>query len=115
MLQNLFQHIFLIAGFDCLLFIKTKINPSLCVFSQFRAGVEELLVFVVYWVGISVALVCLATCLITLCCQGAPWHSDHSTIHSNLWTNLLITELLFLIGANKTKYTVSTCPALEYI
>ncbi|XP_017281122.1 adhesion G protein-coupled receptor L1 isoform X1 [Kryptolebias marmoratus] len=72
----------------------------------FRPGVEELLVFVVSWVGISVALVCLATCLITLCCQGAPWHSDHSTIHCNLWANLLITELLFLIGANKTKYTV---------
>lgn len=85
----------------------------MCFSSQFRAGVEELLVFVVYWVGISVALVCLATCLITLCCQGAPWHSDHSTIHSNLWTNLLITELLFLISANKTKYTVSTYPTLH--
>ncbi|KAM7418831.1 hypothetical protein PAMA_016113 [Pampus argenteus] len=70
------------------------------------AGVEELLVFVVFWVGISVALVCLATCLTTLCCQGAPWHTDHSTIHCNLWANLLITELLFLAGANKTQYTV---------
>uniref|UniRef100_A0A3B5MIJ0 Adhesion G protein-coupled receptor L1-like n=1 Tax=Xiphophorus couchianus TaxID=32473 RepID=A0A3B5MIJ0_9TELE len=66
----------------------------------------ELLVYVVSWVGIAVALVCLATCLITLCCQGAPWHTDHSTIHCNLWANLLITELIFLIGANKTKYTV---------
>ncbi|KAM9769353.1 adhesion G protein-coupled receptor L1-like isoform 1-T1 [Menidia menidia] len=73
---------------------------------SFGAGVEEFLVYVVSWVGISVALVCLATCLITLCCQGAPWHTDHSTIHCNLWANLLITELLFLIGANKTKYTV---------
>uniref|UniRef100_A0A087X9Y2 Adhesion G protein-coupled receptor L1a n=1 Tax=Poecilia formosa TaxID=48698 RepID=A0A087X9Y2_POEFO len=72
----------------------------------FGAGVEELLVYVVSWVGIAVALVCLATCLITLCCQGAPWHTDHSTIHCNLWANLLITELIFLIGANKTKYTV---------
>ena len=61
----------------------------------------------VSWVGISVALVCLATCLTTLCCQGAPWHTDHSTIHCNLWANLLITELLFLVGANKTQYTVS--------
>nr|XP_057939751.1 adhesion G protein-coupled receptor L1-like isoform X2 [Doryrhamphus excisus] len=69
-------------------------------------GVEELLVYVVSWVGISVALVCLATCLTTLCCQGAPWHTDHSTIHCNLWANLLITELLFLVGANKTQYTV---------
>ncbi|PWA14882.1 hypothetical protein CCH79_00014271 [Gambusia affinis] len=72
----------------------------------FGAGVEELLVYVVSWVGIAVALVCLATCLITLCCQGAPWHTDHSTIHCNLWANLLITELIFLIGANKTKYTI---------
>uniref|UniRef100_A0A8C7ZJZ0 Adhesion G protein-coupled receptor L1 n=1 Tax=Oryzias sinensis TaxID=183150 RepID=A0A8C7ZJZ0_9TELE len=67
---------------------------------------SELLVFVISWVGICVALVCLATCIITLCCQGAPWHTDHSTIHCNLWANLLITELLFLIGANRTKYTV---------
>uniref|UniRef100_A0A8C5GF18 Adhesion G protein-coupled receptor L1-like n=1 Tax=Gouania willdenowi TaxID=441366 RepID=A0A8C5GF18_GOUWI len=66
----------------------------------------ELLVYVVSWVGISVALVCLAACLTTLCCQGALWHSDHSTIHCNMWANLLLTELLFFIGANKTKYTV---------
>lgn len=69
-------------------------------------GVEELLVSVVSWVGISVALVCLATCLTTLCCQGAPWHTDHSTIHCNLWANLLVTELLFLVGANKAQYAV---------
>ncbi|XP_028998492.1 adhesion G protein-coupled receptor L1-like isoform X1 [Betta splendens] len=69
-------------------------------------GVEELLDYVVFWVGISVALVCLATCLTTLCCQGAPWHTDHSTIHLNLWANLLVTELLFLVGSNKTQYTV---------
>ncbi|KAF0037664.1 hypothetical protein F2P81_010538 [Scophthalmus maximus] len=73
----------------------------------FGVGVEELLVYVVSWVGISVALVCLATCLTTLCCQGAPWHTDHSTIHCNLWANLLITELLFLVGANKTQYTLN--------
>ncbi|XP_068177140.1 adhesion G protein-coupled receptor L1-like [Antennarius striatus] len=71
-----------------------------------RVGVEELLVNVVSWVGISVALVCLATCLTTLCCQGLPWHTDHSTIHCNLWSNLLVTELLFLVGANKTKFTI---------
>uniref|UniRef100_A0A8C5CE91 Adhesion G protein-coupled receptor L1-like n=1 Tax=Gadus morhua TaxID=8049 RepID=A0A8C5CE91_GADMO len=70
-------------------------------------GVEELLVSGVSWVGISVALVCLAGCLTTLCCQGAPWHSDHSNIHCNLWANLLITELLFLVGANKTQFTVA--------
>ncbi|CAG06092.1 unnamed protein product [Tetraodon nigroviridis] len=72
----------------------------------FGAGVEELLVFVVCWVGISVALVCLLTCLTTLCCQGALWHTDHSTIHCNLWANLVITELLFILGANRTQYTV---------
>lgn len=66
-----------------------------------------MLVYVVSWVGISVAVVCLATCLTTLCCQGAPWHTDHSTIHCNLWANLLVTELLFLVGANRTQYTVS--------
>uniref|UniRef100_A0A3Q3M3W2 Adhesion G protein-coupled receptor L1-like n=1 Tax=Mastacembelus armatus TaxID=205130 RepID=A0A3Q3M3W2_9TELE len=71
-----------------------------------QPAVKELLVYVVSWVGISVALVCLATCLSTLCCQGAPWHTDHSTIHCNLWANLLITELLFLAGASKTQYTV---------
>lgn len=74
---------------------------------QFGGGVEEMLVYVVSWVGISVAVVCLATCLTTLCCQGAPWHTDHSTIHCNLWANLLVTELLFLVGANRTQYTVS--------
>lgn len=61
----------------------------------------------VSWVGISVALVCLVTCLTTLCCQGALWHTDHSTIHYNLWANLVITELLFIVGANRTQYTVS--------
>uniref|UniRef100_A0A3Q2YGH1 Adhesion G protein-coupled receptor L1-like n=1 Tax=Hippocampus comes TaxID=109280 RepID=A0A3Q2YGH1_HIPCM len=66
----------------------------------------ELLVYIVSWVGISVALVCLATCLTTLCCQAAPWHTDHSTIHCNLWANLLITELLFLVESIKTQYTV---------
>lgn len=87
-----------------------RISP-LCSFPdglslQFGAGVEELLVFVVCWVGISVALVCLLTCLTTLCCQGALWHTDHSTIHCNLWANLVITELLFILGANRTQYTV---------
>lgn len=85
-----------------------------CLLFQFGVGVEELLVYVVSWVGISVALVCLATCLTTLCCQGAPWHTDHSTIHCNLWANLLITELLFLVGANKTQYTVSASLLDEY-
>lgn len=74
---------------------------------QSGVGVEELLVSVVSWVGISVALVCLASCLTTLCCQGAPWHTDHSTIHCNLWANLLFTELLFLVGASKAQYMVS--------
>lgn len=50
---------------------------------------------------------CLVTCLTTLCCQGALWHTDHSTIHCNLWANLVITELLFIVGANRTQYTVS--------
>uniref|UniRef100_A0AAQ5XKN3 Adhesion G protein-coupled receptor L1a n=1 Tax=Amphiprion ocellaris TaxID=80972 RepID=A0AAQ5XKN3_AMPOC len=58
----------------------------------------SILVYVVSWVGISVAVLCLSTCLTTLCCQGAPWHTDHSTIHCNLWANLLVTELLFLVG-----------------
>lgn len=75
--------------------------------AQSGVGVEELLVYIVSWVGISVALVCLATCLTTLCCQAAPWHTDHSTIHCNLWANLLITELLFLVESIKTQYTVS--------
>lgn len=94
----------------CVSLLSSHINRHLAFTfaSQFGAGVEELLVYVVSWVGIGVALVCLATCLITLCCQGAPWHTDHSTIHCNLWANLLITELIFLIGANKTKFTVST-------
>ncbi|KAM6972556.1 adhesion G protein-coupled receptor L1-like [Aplochiton taeniatus] len=73
------------------------------------ARVEEMLVFVVSWVGIAVALVCLAGCLTTLCCQGAAWHSDHSSLHCNLWANMLVTELLFLVGADKTQYTVA-CP-----
>ena len=93
-------HIFLHAVYD-------QMNNVSASVSQFGVGVEELLVYVVSWVGISVALVCLATCLTTLCCQGAPWHTDHSTIHCNLWANLLFTELLFLVGANKTQYTVS--------
>ncbi|XP_038840315.1 adhesion G protein-coupled receptor L1-like, partial [Salvelinus namaycush] len=71
-------------------------------------GIQEVLVYVVSWVGISVALVCLAACSTLLCCQGAP-QSDHSTIHRNLWGNLFITELIFLIGVDKTQYSVA-CP-----
>uniref|UniRef100_A0A3Q4G1W7 Latrophilin-1-like n=1 Tax=Neolamprologus brichardi TaxID=32507 RepID=A0A3Q4G1W7_NEOBR len=79
---------------------------SYAVLMTYQQPAVKLFVYVVSWVGISVALVCLATCLTTLCCQGAPWHTDHSTIHCNLWANLLITEVLFLVGANKTQYTV---------
>ncbi|KAL1005095.1 hypothetical protein UPYG_G00054440 [Umbra pygmaea] len=71
-------------------------------------GMDELLVYLVFWVGIAVALVCLAVCITLLCCQGAP-HSDHSTVHKNLWTNLFVTELLFLVGVDKTQYAV-VCP-----
>ncbi|XP_045546703.1 adhesion G protein-coupled receptor L1 isoform X4 [Salmo salar] len=71
-------------------------------------GLQEVLVYVVSWVGIAVALVCLAACSTLLCCQGAP-QSDHSTIHRNLWGNLFITELIFLIGVDKTQYSVA-CP-----
>ncbi|KAK6300951.1 hypothetical protein J4Q44_G00290490 [Coregonus suidteri] len=71
-------------------------------------GIEEVLVYIVSWVSIAVALVCLAACSTLLCCQGAP-QSDHSTIHRNLWGNLFITELIFLIGVDKTQYSVA-CP-----
>ncbi|XP_028978162.2 adhesion G protein-coupled receptor L1, partial [Esox lucius] len=71
-------------------------------------GMEEVLVYLVFWVGIAVALLCLAGCITLLCCQGAT-HSHHSAIHRNLWTSLFVTELLFLVGVDKTQYTV-VCP-----
>uniref|UniRef100_A0A6Q2WT74 Adhesion G protein-coupled receptor L1a n=1 Tax=Esox lucius TaxID=8010 RepID=A0A6Q2WT74_ESOLU len=69
---------------------------------------HEVLVYLVFWVGIAVALLCLAGCITLLCCQGAT-HSHHSAIHRNLWTSLFVTELLFLVGVDKTQYTV-VCP-----
>lgn len=75
---------------------------------QYKDGVHKLLLTVITWVGIVVSLVCLAICIFTFCFfRGL--QSDRNTIHKNLCINLFIAEFIFLIGIDKTQYTVSAC------
>ncbi|KAM6168409.1 adhesion G protein-coupled receptor L2 isoform 15-T15 [Erethizon dorsatum] len=74
----------------------------------YKDGVHELLLTVITWVGIVISLVCLAICIFTFCFfRGL--QSDRNTIHKNLCINLFIAEFIFLIGIDKTKYTIA-CP-----
>ncbi|XP_007638552.1 adhesion G protein-coupled receptor L2 isoform X5 [Cricetulus griseus] len=75
---------------------------------SYKDGVHELLLTVITWVGILVSLVCLAICIFTFCFfRGL--QSDRNTIHKNLCINLFIAEFIFLIGIDKTKYSIA-CP-----
>ncbi|XP_020844332.1 adhesion G protein-coupled receptor L2 isoform X4 [Phascolarctos cinereus] len=74
----------------------------------YKDGVHELLLTVITWVGIIISLVCLAICIFTFCFfRGL--QSDRNTIHKNLCINLFIAEFIFLIGIDKTEYTIA-CP-----
>ncbi|XP_075918766.1 adhesion G protein-coupled receptor L2-like [Petromyzon marinus] len=71
---------------------------------------HELLLLVITWVGVLVSLVCLAVATFTFCFfRGL--QSDRNTVHKNLCLNLLLAQLLFLVGIDKTQYTVA-CPVL---
>ncbi|GAB1288237.1 Adhesion G protein-coupled receptor L2 [Apodemus speciosus] len=72
----------------------------------YKDGVHQLLLTVITWVGIVVSLVCLAICIFTFCFfRGL--QSDRNTIHKNLCINLFVAEFIFLIGIDKTKYTIA--------
>ncbi|XP_042317292.1 adhesion G protein-coupled receptor L2 isoform X15 [Sceloporus undulatus] len=74
----------------------------------YKNGMHGLLLTVITWVGIVISLVCLAICIFTFCFfRGL--QSDRNTIHKNLCINLLIAEFIFLIGIDKTEYTIA-CP-----
>ncbi|XP_038601795.1 adhesion G protein-coupled receptor L2 isoform X4 [Tachyglossus aculeatus] len=74
----------------------------------YKDGVHELLLTVITWVGIVISLVGLAICIFTFCFfRGL--QSDRNTIHKNLCINLFIAEFIFLIGIDKTEYTIA-CP-----
>lgn len=74
----------------------------------YKDGIHKLLLTVITWVGIVVSLVCLAICIFTFCFfRGL--QSDRNTIHKNLCINLFIAEFIFLIGIDKTQYTIA-CP-----
>ncbi|XP_054615709.1 adhesion G protein-coupled receptor L1 isoform X6 [Dunckerocampus dactyliophorus] len=76
--------------------------------SDFQGHMHELILFVITWVGIVISLVCLAICISTFCfLRGL--QTDRNTIHKNLYVNLFIAELLFLIGIDKTDYHIA-CP-----
>lgn len=74
---------------------------------QYPSGVQGLILFVITWVGMVISLVCLALCISTFCCLRG-LQSDRTTIHKNLCLTLFISQLLFLIGMDKTHYTVSS-------
>ncbi|CAN0134551.1 unnamed protein product [Lampetra fluviatilis] len=66
---------------------------------------HELLLLVITWVGILVSLLCLAMAIFTFCFfRGL--QSDRNTIHKNLCINLFLAEMLFLLGIDKTQYTI---------
>ncbi|XP_074077926.1 adhesion G protein-coupled receptor L2 isoform X6 [Macrotis lagotis] len=74
----------------------------------YKDGVHELILTFITWVGIVISLVCLAICIFTFCFfRGL--QSDRNTIHKNLCINLFIAEFIFLIGIDKTEYTIA-CP-----
>ncbi|ETE73569.1 Latrophilin-2, partial [Ophiophagus hannah] len=74
----------------------------------YQGRINELLLSVITWVGIVISLVCLAICISTFCfLRGL--QTDRNTIHKNLCINLFMTELLFLIGIDKTQYEIA-CP-----
>ncbi len=74
---------------------------------QYPGGVQGLILFVITWVGMVISLVCLALCFSTFCCLRG-LQSDRTTIHKNLCFTLFVSQLLFLIGMDKTHYTVSS-------
>ncbi|XP_059409060.1 adhesion G protein-coupled receptor L1-like isoform X3 [Carassius carassius] len=76
----------------------------------YPGGVQGLILFVITWVGMVISLVCLALCISTFCCLRG-LQSDRTTIHKNLCLTLFISQLLFLVGMDKTHYTV-VCPVL---
>ncbi|XP_051982801.1 adhesion G protein-coupled receptor L1-like isoform X1 [Xyrauchen texanus] len=76
----------------------------------YPGGVQGLILFIITWVGMVISLVCLALCISTFCCLRG-LQSDRTTIHKNLCLTLFISQLLFLIGMDKTHYTV-VCPVL---
>ncbi|XP_061905344.1 adhesion G protein-coupled receptor L1-like isoform X2 [Entelurus aequoreus] len=76
--------------------------------SDFQGQMQELILLVITWVGIVISLVCLAICISTFCfLRGL--QTDRNTIHKNLYVNLFIAELLFLVGIDKTDYLIA-CP-----
>lgn len=86
--------------------LRLLLSPSVSL-SQYTGGVQALILFVVSWVGMVISLVCLALCISTFCCVKAV-QSERTTIHKNLCLTLFISQLLFLIGMDRTHYTVST-------
>ncbi|KAM9784835.1 adhesion G protein-coupled receptor L1 isoform 2-T2 [Syngnathus typhle] len=76
--------------------------------TDFQGRMQELILFVITWVGIVISLVCLAICISTFCfLRGL--QTDRNTIHKNLCVNLFVAELLFLVGIDKTDYQIA-CP-----
>ncbi|XP_061437144.1 adhesion G protein-coupled receptor L3-like, partial [Lethenteron reissneri] len=67
---------------------------------------HELLLLVITWAGVLVSLVCLAVATFTFCFFSG-LQSDRNTVHKNLCLSLLLAQLLFLVGINKTQYTVA--------
>ncbi|KAL1772494.1 adhesion G protein-coupled receptor L2 isoform X2 [Sigmodon hispidus] len=73
-----------------------------------KNGPHEKLLRIITTVGIVISLVCLAVCIFTFCFfRGL--QSDRNTIHKNLCINLFIAEFIFVIGIDKTDYTIA-CP-----
>ncbi|XP_075916958.1 adhesion G protein-coupled receptor L2-like [Petromyzon marinus] len=84
--------------------------PRIARACQYGHRAHELLLLVITWVGVLVSLVCLAVATFTFCFfRGL--QSDRNTVHKNLCLNLLLAQLLFLVGIDKTQYTVA-CPVL---
>ncbi|XP_075919064.1 adhesion G protein-coupled receptor L2-like [Petromyzon marinus] len=86
------------------------LGPLVVAVVMYGHRAHELLLLMITWVGVLVSLVCLAVATFTFCFfRGL--QSDRNTVHKNLCLNLLLAQLLFLVGIDKTQYTVA-CPVL---
>ncbi|XP_031428446.1 prostaglandin E receptor 1c (subtype EP1) [Clupea harengus] len=57
------------------------------------------------WVGMSLSLVCLLTCILTFaCCRSI--QNTRNTIHLHLSLSLFIASIIFLAGISRTEYQV---------
>ena len=79
--------------------LSLSLFPSVC-------GQDTFELLMITWVGMSLSLVCLLTCILTFaCCRSI--QNTRNTIHLHLSLSLFIASIIFLAGISRTEYQVS--------